>query len=98
MIHDAERFTIVVPKDWEVMDVEGGVQLYKMSGEVIEVHYRGSNQIAEAAKQQAEFLANMYKGTEPKEVELLGKKFWMTSFTAGGQDQTSYLRMEDGVL
>ena len=97
-VFDAERFTIVVPEGWEFMDVEGGLQIYKMSGEVIEVHYRGSNQIAEAAKQQAEYLSEMYKGTEPKEVDLLGKKFWMTSFTAAEQDQTSYLRMEDGVM
>jgi hypothetical protein len=97
-VHKADKFSITVPKGWEVMDVEGGVQLYKMSGEIIEVHYRGSNQTEDSAKQQAESNASLYSGTTPQEVELLGKKFWATTFTASGVKQTSYLRIEDGVM
>lgn len=96
--YSAEKFTITVPDGWEVMDVDGGVQLYKMSGEIIEVHFRGENQGEDHAKQQAESNASMYSGTTPEEVELLGKMFWATTFTASGVEQTSYLRMEDGVL
>lgn len=96
--YSAEKFSITVPEGWEAMDVDGGVQLYKMSGEIIEVHFRGKNQGEDHAKQQAESNASMYSGTTPKEVELLGKTFWATTFTASGVEQTSYLRIEDGVM
>jgi hypothetical protein len=93
-----DKFTITVPSGWESMEVNGGVQLYKMSGEIIEVHYRGSDQSDDSAKQQVESNATQYSGTTPKEVDLLGKKFWATTFTASGVKQTSYIRMENGVM
>lgn len=96
--YSAERFIIIVPKGWEAMDVDGGVQLYKMSGEMIEVHFRGENQGDDHAKQQAESNAGMYSGTTPTEVELLDKTFWATTFTVSGVEQTSYLRIEGGVM
>lgn len=94
----ADKFTITVPEGWESMAVDGGVQLYKMSGEIIEVHFRGENQSEDSAKQQAQSNASAYSGTEPAEVTLLGKTFWTTTFTASGVEQTSYLRIENGVL
>lgn len=97
-VYKAEKFSVTVPKGWEKMDVQGGVQLYKMSGEIVEVHYRGENQGEDHAKQQVESLASQYGGTTPNEVELLGKTFWTTTFTASGVKQTSYLRMENGVM
>jgi hypothetical protein len=96
--YSADKFSIIVPAGWEVMDVDGGVQLYKSSGEIIEVHFRGENQSEDHAKQQVEENASTYSGTEPKETELMGKKYWTTTFTASGVEQTSYLRMEDGVM
>lgn len=97
-VYKTDRFSITVPDGWEKMDVQGGVQLYKMSGEIIEVHYRGENQSEDHAKQQAESVASQYGGTDPKEVELLGKTFWTTTYTASGVKQTSYLRMENGEM
>jgi hypothetical protein len=94
----ADKFTITVPKGWESMAVDGGAQLYKMSGEIIEVHFRGENQTEDSAKQQAESNASLYSGTTPAEVTILGKTFWATTFTASGVEQTSYLRIENGVL
>ncbi|MFH1513066.1 MAG: hypothetical protein ABIG45_06900 [Bacillota bacterium] len=95
---EAEKFSVTVPEGWESMAVDGGVQLYKMSGEIIEVHFRGENQTDDSAKQQAESNASAYSGTTPAEVTLLGKTFWATTFTAAGVEQTSYLRIENGVL
>lgn len=94
----ADKFSLTVPKGWEIMDVEGGYQLYKMSGEIIEVHTRGSNQSEDHAKQQVERTASQYNGTPPAEVDFLGAKFWTTTFTASGVEQVTYLRIEDGVL
>ena len=62
----AEKFTVTVPTGWEAMAVDGGVQLYKMSGEIIEVHYRGSGQSEDHAKQQAESNASTYSGTDAR--------------------------------
>ena len=36
--YETERFSLTVPEGWSVMDVDGGVQLYKMSGEVFEMN------------------------------------------------------------
>ncbi len=96
--YESDSFSIIVPDGWEVMDVDGGVQLYKTSGEIIEVHYRGSNQGDDHAKQQVENLYEQYSGTTPVETELLGKTFWKTTFTTSGVYQTSYMRMENGEM
>ncbi len=95
---DKETFSVLVPKGWEVMDVDGGVQIYKMSGEVFEVHFRGSNMNDTEAQQQAESTAKQYEGTQPELVELLGKQFWTTTFTAGGVKQVTNLCIEEGVM
>jgi hypothetical protein len=95
---ETDQFSVIIPKGWEKMEVDGGVQIYKMSGEIVEVHFRGSNQTEESAKQQAQSNADQYKGTAPQEVEKWGKKFWATTFTASGVEQTSFLRIEDGVM
>jgi hypothetical protein len=95
---ETDKFSITVPKGWESMEVDGGVQLYKMSGEIIEVHYRGMNQNEGDDKQQVESVASQYSGTTPAEVELLGKTFWSTTYTASGVKQVSNLRIEDGVM
>lgn len=96
--YETDNFSIVVPDGWEVMDVEGGVQLYKMSGEVFEVHFRGSGQSEGHVEQQTEFTAENYEGTTPEEVDLLGKRFWTTSYTAAGVPQVSYITIENGVM
>ena len=96
--YETDKFSVMVPDGWNVMDVEGGVQIYKMSGEVFELHYRGYNQHEDHAKQQVEWLAEQYDGTAPKEVDLFGKRFWTTSFVSASVPQVSYLCMEDGEM
>jgi hypothetical protein len=95
---ETENFSLIIPNGWEMMEVDGGVQIYKMSGEIVEVHFRGSGQGDDHAQQQVMSVAEQYNGSTPKEVEFLNKTFWTTSFTAAGVSQTSYLRIEDGVL
>lgn len=95
---ETDKFSIVVPDGWEKMDVEGGFQLYKMSGEVVEVHFRGFNQGADHAKLQVENMQKNYNGTAVKEIELLGKKFWNTTYTAADVPQVLNACIEDGVM
>ena len=97
---ETERFSIIAPKEWKVLELppSAGFQLYKSSGEAIQVQYTGSNQNDEAAKREAERFAKDKSGTEPVEVEILGKKFWATTFEYDGAEQAFYGRMEDGVM
>ena len=95
---ETDDFSLAVPDGWEVMEVDGGVQLYQMSGEVFEVHFRGYNMNGEEAEQQVKSMAEQYDGTTPKEMELLDKRFWTTEFTASGVPQVTNLCIEDGVM
>ena len=95
-LFDDANFTIVVPTGWEYMEVDGGIQIYKMSGEVIEVHYRGFNQGATHAKLQVESAAKR-DDAEVKEVEFLGKTFWYTAYMLNGKPQVFYALIEDAI-
>ncbi|NLX93353.1 MAG: hypothetical protein GXZ02_05750 [Clostridiales bacterium] len=92
---ETEKFSLLVPDGWEKMDVDGGLQLYKMSGEVVEVHFRGFNQGETHAKLQVEQQAKSYDGTPAKEIDLLGEKFWSTRYTLNGVDQVLNASMDD---
>jgi len=83
----AEKFSIVVPDDWKGTVIDGGFQIYKTSGEVVEVYFRGAKQSKNYAKQQVEAKAKAYSGTKAKEIGLLGKMFWNTTYTANGITQ-----------
>lgn len=95
---ETENFSILVPDDWEYMDIDGGLQLYKNSGEVIEVDYRGFNQGENHAKLQVENSAKNYDGTTPEEVSFLGKTLWRTEYTFSDKPQVFYATIEDGIL
>lgn len=95
---ETAKFSMVVPDGWEKMDVDGGYQLYKMSGEIVEVHFRGFNQGETHAKLQVEGQAKSFSGSEAKEIDLLGKKFWNTTYTANGVKQVFNACIEDGVM
>lgn len=96
---ETDRFSLVFPDDWGKVNVDGGFQLYKESGEVIEVHFRGSNQDEMHAKKQIEERAELNKGTPAKENDLLGKKFWSTRYILNGVDQVINARIDDeGVM
>ena len=96
---EAEGFTIIAPKGWDILKLSAsdGYQLYRSGGEAIQVQFAGSNQKDDKAQRDAERFAENYEGTEPVEIEMLGKKFWTTEYEYGGQTQTFYARMEDGV-
>lgn len=93
---ETDRLSVTVPTGWESVAIDGGVQLYKQSGEIVEVYIRGYNQSGDWARQQAQSMADMYDGTEPRQVDKWGKTFWNTAFTAAGISQASYLCIENG--
>lgn len=97
-LYEADKFSIIVSEGWEVMDIDGGVQIYKMSGEAVQIYIRGSNMSETEPKTQAESQAKQYNGTSPQEVERWGKSWWTTTYTAMDMEQLKYLRIEAGQL
>ena len=97
-LFETDRFSIVVAEDWEVMEIDGGVQIYKMSGEAVQIYFRGSNMSETEPQVQAESQANQYNGTTPELVERWGKTWWTTLYTAMNMEQLKYLRIENGQL
>lgn len=95
---ETDKFSIVVPDGWEKMDVDGGFQIYKASGEVVQVSFAGFNQGETHAKLQVEGQVKTYGGTPATEIELLGKTFWNTTYTANGVKQVFNACIEDGVM
>lgn len=94
---DAPGFTIVVPKGWESVKVDGGVQMYK-GNDIVQVYIRGFNMTAGEDKGQTESNAKRYNGTPPEQIDIFGMKFWKTTYTAASVYQTSYLSMKNGQL
>ncbi len=97
-LFESDKFSITVAKGWEKMDIDGGVQIYKMSGEAVQVYIRGMNMSDTEAKSQAESQSKQYSGTAPEEVERWGKSWWTTTYTAMDLEQLKYLRIESGQL
>lgn len=97
-LYENDRFSVTVAKGWEYMDIDGGVQIYKMSGEVVQIYIRGSNMADTEPKSQIESQSQQYGGTAPQEVDKWGKSWWTTSYTAMEMEQLKYLRIEGGQL
>lgn len=94
---DAQGFTIVVPKGWESVKIDGGVQMYKGS-HIVQIYIRGYNMTAGEDKGQTESNSKRYNGTQPEQIDIFGMKFWKTTYTAASVYQTSYLSMKNGQL
>ncbi len=97
-VYESEKFSITVAEGWDYMDVDGGVQIYKMSGAAVQVYFRGFNMSDTEPKTQAESQARLYNGTDPQEVERWGKSWWTTTYIAIDLQQLKYLRLEAGQL
>lgn len=94
---DAQGFTIIVPKGWESVKIDGGVQMYKGS-DIVQVYIRGYNMTAGEDKGQTESNSKRYNGTQPEQIDVFGMKFWKTTYKAASVYQTSYLSMKNGQL
>ncbi len=94
---DAQGFTILVPKGWESVKIDGGVQMYKGS-DIVQVYIRGYNMTAGEDKGQTESNSKRYNGTQPEQIDIFGMRFWKTTYTAASVYQTSYLSMKNGQL
>jgi hypothetical protein len=93
--YDTEKFSILAPEGWEKMDIPGGVQLYK-GNDIMQVSVSGSNVTEAEDKALLEDMSKQYNGTALEEVTMFGVKFFKTSYTANGSDQTMYSGVRNG--
>lgn len=92
-----DKFSMIVADGWEQMELSGaaGFQVYK-GNDVIQVKVSGMNVTEEEDKTLLENMKEQYGGTDLEEVSMLGMKFYKTSFTASGVDQTIYSGVRNG--
>lgn len=93
---NTEKFSVLKIDGWEYMEVDGGFQIYKASGEILQIQILGNNVTEEDDKALLEAFANNYSGTALIQVDLLGLKFWMTSADVSGVKQSYYSTVKNG--
>jgi hypothetical protein len=94
-VAETDKFSMIVVDKWEKMDISGGFQIYK-GNDIIQVSVSGMNVTEDEDKALLENMASQYDGTPLEEVNMLGIKFYKTSFTYSGVDQTIYSGVKDG--
>jgi hypothetical protein len=92
---ETDKFSMIVADGWEKMDITGGFQIYK-GNDIIQVTVSGMNVTEDEDKSLLENMASQYDGTALEEVNMLGVKFYKTSFTYSGVEQTIYSGVKDG--
>jgi hypothetical protein len=93
---DYEGFSVTAADGWEQMDIEGGVQFYKPSGEILQIQIGGYNMTEEDAMAQMEGLQSSYGGSDIEAVQLLGMDFIKMSYSASGVEQCIYAAISQG--
>ncbi|NLC96632.1 MAG: hypothetical protein GX675_03575 [Erysipelotrichaceae bacterium] len=95
-LYETDKFLIIVPSDWSVMEIDGGFRIYKSNLELIQIQYVGFNQGETHAMLQAKQLSKNSEGTGPEEIEILNKIFWHTTYLNGDIEAGYYARIEEG--
>lgn len=94
---DDPKFSITVPKGWQTMKIDSGIQMY-LGMDTVQVFVRGSNLSDTEDKRQIESMAKDYQGTPAEQIDIFGKKFWKTTYTQASLSQTTYLSVANGQL
>lgn len=95
--HETETVSMIVADGWEVMDITGGLQVYKGMSNVVEVWVRGSNMTEESVKAAIESFKENYDGSDIFEVQAHGMTYTATSFEFSGMSQTKLGAEKDGM-
>ncbi len=96
-VYETEKFSLTVVTGWEKMDITGGIQIYKaLTGEILQVQVIGHNVTEAEDKALLEALASTKNGTPLELLDLLGMKFYKTTFTASAVEQTYFSGVRNG--
>jgi len=98
-VEETENFSFLVPEGWQFMVFESGaVQIYNRTATyMVELKKEGYNMTDADLAMVNELFVKQYEGTPLEEVEMLGLKFYKTTFEFGGRQQSLYTALKDGV-
>jgi len=91
-----EKFEIKLAENWEKKIVPGGVQIFSKSGEILQVQVHSCNFTEDEDKKFLEELTQKYNGSPIVQFELVGLKFYTTTYTAYGKEQSLYSAVKNG--
>jgi hypothetical protein len=97
-VKESAAFKILVPEGWEFSTFnDGTVQTYDKSGTyMVEAKKGGMNMTEKDVEMVIGTLAKQYNGTPLETVEMLGLKFYKTSYEAFSKKQTMYNALKGG--
>ena len=96
---DGPGFRVLIPEGWEksLFEAAGSLQTSRRDMKyAVKVQRSGMNMTQNDIDVNLKSIADRYKGTPIKTVDLLGLKFIATTFDMGGMRQTMYLAIKDG--
>ncbi len=91
-----EKFQIAIAEDWIKTDIPNGVHLFKPNGDMLQIQMLADFVSDAEDKALLQALAEKYNGTPLEEVELLGIKFYKTTYSAYGKEMTFYSGVKSG--
>lgn len=97
-VAEYSAFTVRIEEGWETMDIIGGVQIFKTSGEMLQIQVDGDGVAREEDIPLLENVNENYNGSGVREEELLGCSFHTISYTVSGVSQCLYTAVLGGKL
>ncbi len=91
-----EKFEITLAENWERRNIPGGVQIFGKTGEILQVQVHANNVTETEDKQLLEELVQKYNGSPIVQTQLSGIKFYTTTYTAYGKEQSFYSAVKNG--
>lgn len=91
-----EKFQITPADGWIRTDIPNGVHLFKPNGDMLQIQMLADFVSDAEDKALLQALAEKYNGSPLEEVELLGIKFYKTTYSAYGKEMTFYSGVKSG--
>jgi len=98
-VEETEDFSFLVPEGWQcTVFASGTVQIHnRMGSYMVELKKEGYNMTDEDLDMVNQLFVKQYEGTPLEEVEMLGLKFYQTTFEFGGRQQSLYTALKEGI-
>jgi hypothetical protein len=97
-VQTTAEFSILVPEGWEFVDFgNAALQTYSKDGAfIVEVKQEGLNMTEGDVKATLESLRKQYNGSPLQTMDMLGLRFFMTTYDVQSMHQSKYTALKDG--
>ena len=95
---DYSAFSVIVEEGWETMDIIGGVQIFKTTGEMLQIQMDGDGVAQGEDIPLLESINENYNGSGIRETQLLGNSFHTITYQTSGVSQCMYTAVLGGKL